>query len=204
MAARRKKTTESRRTVATVAATADSRVELRIIAGQWRGRRWRFVAAPGVRPTPNRVRETLFNWLAPRISGARCLDLFAGSGALGLEALSRGASEVWFVDRERQVVSALKAQLDQWQATGAQVVEADAHHWLRATPPRPFDIVFLDPPFVSQDLPTVLSSLREGGWLAKGAWVYIEQAADTALPAGWQVHRSGKAGAVGYHLVHES
>jgi 16S rRNA (guanine966-N2)-methyltransferase len=180
---------------------ARSRIDLRIIAGRWRGRRWRFVAAPGVRPTPNRVRETLFNWLAPRIVGARCLDLFAGSGALGLEALSRGASEVWFIDHEREVTAALRALLEEWQATGAQVINADAVAWLRHTPPRPFDMVFLDPPFASEQLGAILALLRSGGWLASGAWVYLEQPAATALPAGWQVHRSGRAGAVGYHLI---
>src|SRR5215216_3941131 len=109
---------------------------LRIIGGAWRGRRFRFPAGE-IRPTPDRVRETLFNWLASRITGARCLDLFAGSGALGLEALSRGAADVVFVERERRAATAIEALLQEWGATNARVVCADALAWLRGASAAP-------------------------------------------------------------------
>lgn len=185
----------------------ESSVELRVIAGRWRGRRWRFVAAAGVRPTPDRVRETLFNWLAPRITGARCLDLFAGSGALGLEALSRGAAQVSFVDSNRAVLDAVGQLLSQWRIEGIGAAElhvADALAWLGRPPPAPFDIVFVDPPFAAELVPQVLAALRTSRWLAPQALVYLEQPASSPVPADWRVHRAGRAGAVGYYLLHES
>src|SRR5512134_933490 len=120
--------------------------QLRIIGGRWRSRRLRFPPLPGLRPTPDRVRETLFNWLTPVIAGARCLDLFAGSGALGIEALSRGAAAVTFVERHPQAVRGLRANLAQLRAEGARVEQADALLWLRQAP-QPFTVVFLNPPF---------------------------------------------------------
>ena len=188
------------RTRAAAARGAEARV-LRIIGGSWRGRKLRFPAAPLIRPTPDRVRETLFNWLAGRIAGARCLDLFAGSGALGLEALSRGAAEVTFVERDAQAVHALRALLQEWGAPAAQVVRADALRFLAGTP-RPFDLVFLDPPFGAPLLAAAASALT-GGWLAAEALVYVECAARAApppLPAGWRALKGKRAGEVGYHL----
>lgn len=183
---------------------AKSAVDLRIIAGQWRGRRWRFLAAEGVRPTPDRVRETLFNWLAPRIAGARCLDLYAGSGALGLEALSRGAGHVTFVEKQRPVAEALQAQLSLWKACNYELHIADAGTWLAQAAGPPFDIVFLDPPFDAGLTTAVLAKLRARHLLAAGGWVYLEQPADVPPPPDWVLHRSGRAGAVGYHLLHEA
>ena len=188
------------RTRAAAARGAEARV-LRIIGGSWRGRKLRFPAAPLIRPTPDRVRETLFNWLAGRIEGARCLDLFAGSGALGLEALSRGAAEVTFVERDAQAVHALRALLAEWGAPAARVERADALRFLAGTP-RPFDLVFLDPPFGAPLLAAAASALA-GGWLAAEALVYVECAARAApppLPAGWRALKGKRAGEVGYHL----
>lgn len=175
---------------------------LRIIGGRWRGRRISFPPVPAIRPSPDRVRETLFNWLQPIVLDSCCLDLFAGSGALGLEALSRGAQQVTFVEREPAVGRYLKQTLERLGATNAEVVVEDARRFLERRP-RPFDIVFLDPPFDSNLLDEVLSQLTHG-WLAPSAHVYIECPAKQGLPelpAGWLVHRSKQAGQVGYHLV---
>lgn len=179
------------------------RNEVRIIGGLWRGRKIRFPAAAAIRPSPDRVRETLFNWLAPTIRGARCLDLFAGSGVLGFESLSRGAARVVLVDRDPDVFRHLEALAGELAPQAASVIRGDAAAWL-ARLPQPFDIVFLDPPFGSGLLPGLLQRLDRGGWLACGAMVYAECAASEgppALPAGWRMHRSGRAGDVGYYLV---
>ena len=178
--------------------------ELRIIGGEWRGRRIRFPGRPGIRPTPDRVRETLFNWLAPVVAGSRCLDLFAGSGALGLEALSRGAASATFVESDRLSAEGLREIAAKLAPGRATVLAADAERWLDG-PPQLFDIAFLDPPFESGLLACALAKLDSGGWLAPSAWVYLEAPAGAgvpAMPAGWNMHRSGKAGAVGYHLAH--
>ena len=178
---------------------------LRIIGGRWRGSRIVFPALPAIRPSPDRVRETLFNWLQQQIVGARCLDLFAGSGALGLEALSRGAAHVTFVDREPQVGRHLAQTLERLGSRDATVVVEDAPRFL-LRPAQPFDIVFLDPPFDSTVLEQVASRLQQG-WLAPGAHIYVECPADrslSALPAQWVVHRTKRAGQVGYHLLRAS
>jgi 16S rRNA (guanine966-N2)-methyltransferase len=177
--------------------------QLRVIAGEWRGRRIRFPRRPGIRPTPDRVRETLFNWLAPVIAGSRCLDLFAGSGALGLEALSRGAAAATFVESDRVTADALRETVSALASERGAVYCGDALHWLQGSPQR-FDVVFLDPPFGSGLAAEAMEKLESGGWLSPGARIYLEMpAADgpPALPAGWILHRSGKAGAVGYHLA---
>ncbi|MGB9429504.1 MAG: 16S rRNA (guanine(966)-N(2))-methyltransferase RsmD [Gammaproteobacteria bacterium] len=178
------------------------RNEFRIIAGLWRRRRLSFPDLPGIRPSPDRVRETLFNWLMYRIAGARCLDLFAGSGALGLEALSRGAAGVLFVDRERQVLEALREHLDLLHADGGELLQADALTFLRG-PARPFDIVFLDPPFDSTLLAQSVAALEQTGWLAPQANIYMEypQGLAITLPAGWERSRDGHAGRVGFALA---
>lgn len=179
------------------------RCTLRIIGGEWRGRRIRFPDRPELRPTPDRVRETLFNWLAPRIAGARCLDLFAGSGALGLEALSRGAAEVVFVEADGAAARALAATVALLAPGRARVVEADAVAFLRGEP-APFDVVFLDPPFGSGLLAAAIDALDARGWVMPAGCVYVEApAADgpPAWPAGWRPHRASRAGAVGFHLA---
>lgn len=177
--------------------------EFRIIGGTYRSRRLVFPALAGLRPSPDRVRETLFNWLAPVIEGARCLDLFAGSGALGLEALSRGAATCVFVEQAGAAVTALRGHLSTLDATSGEAVQAEVLAWLAGSP-RAFDIVFLDPPYAAGLLEPACAALVTNGWLASGARVYLENAATEGaptLPAGWTLLRSKKAGQVGYHLA---
>lgn len=181
---------------------------LRIIGGTFRGRRLSFTDVPGLRPTPDRVRETVFNWLAPLMPGARCLDLFAGSGALGLEALSRGAREVVFVDSHALAVKSLRENIALLGAGGAEVVQADALDWLNRGTDEPFDIVFLDPPFRQNLLEPCCQRLDAGGWLARPAAIYIERETHLeagveppALPPGWVIEKAKTAGQVTYALV---
>ena len=176
---------------------------LRIIAGRWRGRRWQFPAGE-IRPTSDRVRETLFNWLQGRLAGRRCLDLYAGSGALGLEALSRGAAHCVFVDRDVKVLTALGALLQEWGAATreVQLEHAEALRFL-ARAPQPVDLVFLDPPFAGGELSRSMMQLEAGGWLAPAALVYVEHPRAVPVldpPPAWQALRHGSAGAVGYDL----
>jgi 16S rRNA (guanine966-N2)-methyltransferase len=175
---------------------------LRIIAGRWRGVPITFPARAELRPTPDRVRETIFNWLQPTIADARCLDLFAGSGALGFEALSRGAAAAVLVDRDSQIVRHLQDTAKKLGAENAQCIASDALKFLAQTP-APFDVVFLDPPYASSVLSEVCRRLDEG-WLQPAALVYLEAPAESGLPelpSGWSVHRSKRAGQVGYHLL---
>lgn len=174
----------------------------RIIAGQWRGRRLAFQADAGVRPTPDRVRETLFNWLQPVITGARCLDLFAGSGALGLEALSRGAAAVTFVERSPEVAEGIRSQLAKLGAV-APVNALDAFAFLSRNTDT-FDIVFLDPPFGKALAPRACRELLASGALRPDARVYIEAAPDEiegAVPDGWRMVRQSRAGQVAFGLA---
>jgi 16S rRNA (guanine966-N2)-methyltransferase len=175
---------------------------LRIIAGTWRGRRFRFTAQADIRPTPDRVRETLFNWLRERVPGARCLDLCAGSGALGLEALSRGAARVHFVESDAAAVRDLRARLIEWSAEGGTVERMDALRYLR-TKPEPFDIVFLDPPFAAGLLRAAAQLLEDREWLAPGALIYVESSARVELPElpqSWRLTKTDRAGEVAYQL----
>ena len=184
--------------------TNDARSELRIIAGKWRGRRIGFVAEPGLRPTPDRVRETLFNWLQPVIAGSRCLDLFCGSGALGIEALSRGASAVTMIDSSAAVIREVRANLERLGENGvATLIRADACDWLLNTREQGYDIVFLDPPFNGSLATRCLRLLDRAALLAPCARVYLECAIDEAVPepgAGWVLHRERFAGNVAYRL----
>jgi 16S rRNA (guanine966-N2)-methyltransferase len=175
---------------------------VRIIGGAWRSRRLRFPGRGGLRPTPDRVRETLFNWLAPVLPGARCLDLFAGSGALGFEALSRGAARVVLVEQDPLVVAALNDNRARLAAEAAVVVASGARDYL-AGPIEAFDIVFLDPPYASGLLPACLEPLSARAWVRPGGWVYLEAPAGAlpALPPGWRLVRTKTAGQVGYHLA---
>ena len=185
--------------------TGTTHSQLRIIGGSWRGRKLAFTAQPGLRPTPDRVRETLFNWLAPVIRGARCLDLFAGSGALGIEAASRGAAVCVLVEQDARAVRMLREQVERLGARQVQVIEADALNWLSTTA-QPFDIVFLDPPFRSDLLPQCIRRLESGGWLAPEAWIYLEAGGGTTpeLPGNWELYRDKRAGQVSYRLVRRS
>lgn len=177
--------------------------ELRIIGGEWRGRRVSFPDQPGLRPTPDRVRETLFNWLAPVVQGARCVDLFAGSGALGLEALSRGAASVAFVDNQPTAIRQLEDNLQRLQATGrGELARADAVRWLGSAV-GPYRIAFVDPPFASGLVEPAVTALAATRVLEPNAWVYVERGTDQPAPRapeGWRLHRQGHAGAVGYYL----
>ena len=164
---------------------------VRIIGGRWRGTRLAVADAPGLRPTSDRVRETLFNWLEPMLPGARVLDLFAGSGALGLEALSRGAGEAFLVERDPALMQSLRQACERLQAEAVQVILADALQWLRLPVHGRFDLVFLDPPFDSGLWREALALLPP--WLADDAWLYLESpaAADVTPGAGWFLHREG-------------
>lgn len=186
---------------------------IRIIGGRLRGRRLPVPQQAGLRPTTDRVRETLFNWLAADIPGSRCLDCFAGAGALGFEAFSRGAAEVVLIERAARVAAGLSANAQTLRAAAArddmlaqarlQVVQAHALQWLAARPPRPFDIVFLDPPFDDAVLAETCQRLAQG-WLAPAAAVYLETPASTpmpALPEHWHIARERTAGQVCYALV---
>jgi len=177
--------------------------QLRIIGGEWRSRRFAFPDGPGLRPTPDRVRETLFNWLAAYVPGARVLDPFAGSGALFLEALSRGASAGLALDTNGEAATALRGHLETLKCSVGQVLLTDALRYLDSPAAHAFDLAFLDPPFHQDLLQNTCRLLEERGWLAKDAWIYTESEAvpsSLGLPANWRLHREKKAGAVHYAL----
>lgn len=177
--------------------------QLRIIGGEWRSRRFVFPDGPGLRPTPDRVRETLFNWLAPYVEGARVLDPFAGSGALFLEALSRGAREGLALDTNGEAVAALRNHLDALKCGTAQLVLGDAVRYLGNQAPSAFDLVFLDPPFHQNLLQDACRLLETRGWLNPDAWIYTESESvpsSLGLPGNWRLHREKKAGNVHYAL----
>jgi 16S rRNA (guanine966-N2)-methyltransferase len=171
---------------------------VRIIGGQWRSRRIAFPERPGLRPTPDRVRETLFNWLGQDLAGLACLDLFAGSGALGFEAASRGAARVVMVENDRETLAALEASRRALGATRVEIVAADALDFL-ARASGPYDAVFLDPPFRQNAVPEVLARLPRR--LAGGARVYIEAAQAVEPSAPWRELRRRRAGQVSYQLL---
>ena len=177
---------------------------LRIVAGNWRSRLLDIADVEGLRPTGERIRETLFNWLAPTIGGSRCLDLFAGTGALGLEALSRGASDVVFIEQSPVAAKQLRTNIEILDARGASVLQGDALDFLRRKPGRRYDIVFVDPPFALDALEETCRLLAETGHLADNALVYIEEARSRegpTLPERWQVLKDKTAGNVRYMLA---
>ena len=180
-----------------------SRGEVRIIAGRWRRRRLPVTVTGLLRPTPDRVRETLFNWLAADIEGTRCLDLFAGTGAFGFEAASRGAAAVVMVERERGAAAALSSAARTLGADNVEVVCADALRWRPAGGDR-FDIVFLDPPYTGPMPEAALARLDRLDALSPRCRVYLEtdrDPADVELPSGWRSVQVRRAGRVRYHLV---
>jgi len=177
--------------------------ELRIIGGDWRSRKLRFPDAGGVRPTPARTRETLFNWLTFHLAGSDCLDLFAGSGALGLEALSRGAGRATLVDHTPALAKALRDNLRLLKSEGGEVVCSDVESYLRQRNRPPFDIVFMDPPFRQGWLEKLFPLLDEQAWINPGGWVYVEHESELptpAVPVSWHLHRQKSAGQVTYSL----
>jgi 16S rRNA (guanine966-N2)-methyltransferase len=186
-----------------------SATKLRIIGGKYRGRKLEFPAIEGLRPTADRVRETVFNWLAPVISGARCLDLFAGSGALSLEALSRGAAQATMLDQSRIVTEQLRKHLALLGAENAQLINGDALQWLERADARqtgPYDIVFLDPPFHSGLLAPCCELLEKCDLLHPNSLIYMEYetSLQPTLPPRWELHRADKAGQVTYALYRAS
>jgi len=177
--------------------------ELRIIGGDWRSRKLRFPDVGGVRPSPARTRETLFNWLNFHLAGSDCLDLFSGSGALGLEALSRGAARATLVDHTPALAAALRENLRLLKADNADVVCQDVEQYLRQPSRPPFDIIFMDPPFRQGWLARLLPLITDGSWVKPGSWVYIEHESElpqAGAPEGWQLHRQKTAGQVTYKL----
>lgn len=176
---------------------------VRIIAGIWRSRRLNFTATDGLRPTGNRIRETLFNWLAPSIGGARCLDLFAGSGALCFEALSRGAKHCIALENNRSAISHLTSNKALLNAADLDIVATDTITFLKKnTTNSQFDVIFMDPPFEKKLHPTVAQLLTEGMWLAQNALIYCELPLDEPqpMPANWQLIKDKIAGNVRYCL----
>lgn len=177
--------------------------ELRIIGGDWRSRKLRFPEAGGVRPTPARTRETLFNWLNYHLAGRRCLDLFAGSGALGLEALSRGAGHTVFVDHTPALAQALRSNLRLLKSESGDVICQSVDAFLVQRPAEPFDILFMDPPFRQGWLETLFPLIADWGWVRPGGWVYVEHESEMPtpqVPDGWSLHRQKSAGQVTYCL----
>lgn len=176
--------------------------QLRIIAGAWRSRRLSFPERDDLRPTPDRVRETLFNWLQADVAGSCCLDMFAGSGALGFEAGSRGASHVVMIEQDREAADALRRNIDLLGAGNIELVTGDAMRWLERNR-HSFDIVFLDPPFRSGIISRCCELLERGQSLSEHAKIYVEHAAggaSIAVPATWECLKAKTAGQVAYKL----
>lgn len=177
--------------------------KVRIIAGQWRGRKLKVPDKPGLRPTQDRMRETLFNWLAMYLPGSCCLDLFAGSGALGVEAASRGAQPVWLIEKNHLVAQGLKQQLTSF-APAIKVISADVKRFLNSTP-TPFDIVFLDPPFGYNLVVPTCTLLEQYGWLKPNSYIFLEEETILGIPpfpASWELIRRQTIGqATGFLFV---
>lgn len=176
---------------------------IRLISGQWRGRKLPVHDVEGLRPTTDRVKETLFNWLATEVRDSRCLDVFAGSGSLGFEALSRYASYVMMIEQEPKAARQLQQNLQTLQCTQAQVVCRDALQVLQQPCTEPFELVFLDPPFRKELLSQVIPLLEQQGWLADSALIYLErenEGTPPVIPANWQLLKDKQAGQVCYQL----
>lgn len=183
--------------------TSANRNRVRIIGGDWRSRVLTFADLPELRPTPDRVRETLFNWLQFPVVGARCLDVFAGSGALGFEALSRGARSVTALETNPAAIAALRDNMKTLGTSALTIVQKDAMQWLAQPATQQFDLVFLDPPFAAGLHARCCELLQQQGWLAPGARIYLESGDDLeklALPSHWALVRSKRAGEVFYGL----
>lgn len=187
--------------------------EVRIIAGKWRGRKIQFPTVAGLRPTPNRIRETLFNWLAPYIHDARCLDLFTGSGALGFESLSRGAAHVLCLEKDREAYQMLRTNAERLNADAMEIQENDALIWLTAPPQQllepstPFDIIFVDPPYALKALSKCFALLENQAWFTINTLIYFESDVPIellTLPVTWEILKKKKAGSVYYYLTQKT
>jgi len=181
---------------------------VRIIGGRWRSRKLHFSNIPNLRPTPDRVRETVFNWLQPVIVGARCLDVFAGSGALGLEALSRGAASCLFIDKHPQCITDIQNNLALLKTDTGETITGDSlqilQHLHETPGEKQFNVVFVDPPYSMNCAVQCCQLLEEYQWLASNAFIYIESSSpigERQLPAHWELHRDKKAGNVYYHMA---
>jgi len=174
---------------------------IRIIAGKHRGRKLPVLMAEGLRPTTDRVKETVFNWLMPYIHGSNCLDCFAGAGSLGFEALSRGASKVSLIELNNEAAKQLSANKQLLQSSDVTVCNTDVLVFLKNQTPEKFDVVFIDPPF-RKDLITQTSELLNNGWLSEQALIYVEMESEStqSLPATWQLLKEKIAGQVVYRL----
>ena len=177
--------------------------EVRIVGGRWKRSKLPVADAPGLRPTPDRVRETLFNWLGQDLTGWRCLDAFAGSGALGFEAASRGAAESVLIERDRKLTAALNAVKQRLNAVHLRVENADALTWMARCAPASFELIFIDPPFDAALLEPALGAAARLAVI--GGFVYVESGAalepQAWAPKGLALHRQGRAGAVHFHLL---
>ncbi len=186
-------------------AARQSENTVRIIGGQMRSRKVHFSDVAGLRPSPDRIRETLFNWLQPVLGGAHCLDLFAGSGVLGFEALSRGAASMVLVERHAKILACLREQVVALSLQQrCQVRDAEVLQYLRGSPEQACDIVFLDPPYRQGLLTESCELLADGGWVHSGTRIYLEaerELGEPQLPQGWTMLRSGSAGQTGYFLA---
>jgi len=177
---------------------------LRIVAGKWRSRLLPVTDIEGLRPTPERIRETLFNWLSDEISGRHCLDPFAGTGALAFEALSRGAASATLIDKSPRVVEALQSSAALLEADNARIECADGLSFMQQAASRRYDIVFLDPPFAGDSVEECCRLLQSNGWLTDRAIVYIEQEKSRPLPElpqGWTLTKENRAGNVRFMLA---
>lgn len=182
------------------------RNEVRIIAGKWRGRKIQFPSVPGLRPTPNRIRETLFNWLAPYIHGASCLDLFTGSGSLCFESLSRGAAHVLSLEKNHDAYQALRTNAERLKAYDMEILQKDALTWLIERPiiPPTFDVIFVDPPYALKALSKCFGLLENHGCLKPESLIYFESDVpieSLTIPETWTILKKKKAGSVYYYLT---
>lgn len=185
-------------------ATSGKSGTVRIIAGDWRGRRLPVPDLPGLRPSGDRSRETLFNWLQGELRGARCLDLFAGTGVLGFEALSRGAASAVLVEKDRSAAAQLRANVELLKTSAATVIQADALSWLESQPPNSFDLVFVDPPFAAALAGKTLQLLQQSESLQAGGLVYLETARTEVSPVPvscWETLRDKTLGEVRMRLL---
>ena len=185
------------------AGSRTKRGQVRIIGGKWRGRKLLIADRPELRPSSDRVRETVFNWLLPYLDGASILDLYAGTGVLGFEALSRGGAQATLLDIDHAVVETLRHHAQMLDAKNVAIIESDAIEWLLGADPSPFDVVFLDPPFGRGFIEAALRELPNG-WLKHRAWVYLEAEIIPILhleAAPWQILRHGQTARVQFALL---
>lgn len=178
--------------------------QIRIISGKWRGKKLTVAAVPGLRPSSDRIRETVFNWLQWQVAGSYCLDLFAGSGAFGIEAVSRGAAQAVLVEKHPIVVNNLRRQLKILNSPDLELIQADALDYIHISAPRQFNLVFLDPPFRQNLLELSCEYLEQFQWLAAQAYIYIEMEAELItlkFPPTWQLLKDQRSGQIRYCLL---